>query len=123
MRTIRPAEAADGVHCTLWLVAVVCFGPLTLALSRRERPKSHRYFTIAMVAVGLLGLVSFNLYGGGVGELPDLSVGFFVYVVLPFAGAAWLLAKSWRFLLAPPCRFGLVPSRSVTRLPARSRSS
>ena len=62
-----------------------------------------RLFTIGMVAVGLATLLSFNWPIVGA-ELSDfaylISVGGLIYTVLPLAGASWLLAKSWRFLLA-----------------------
>ena len=150
----------------LWLVAVVCFGPLTLmwllgvlylwfwiavisarladperfapdpsvsiwdvawpvgwwviggfiglvgvvrvlTLSRRGPPKSHRVFTIGMVAIGVITLLSFHwpLVGAELSDFAYLiSVGGLTYTVLPFAGAAWVLAKSWRFLLARSVR-------------------
>ena len=72
-----------------------------------RRPESHRYVTIAIVAVGL-ALLIFDL-PMIVDPTPAFSDGRslvcpLVYAVLPFAGAAWLLAKSWRFLLAGPVR-------------------
>lgn len=75
-----------------------------LSLPRPERPKSHRVFTIAMVAVGITALLIFDL-PIAVGLLTDFSEGvpvgaIAVYIVLPFAGAAWLLSKSWKFLIA-----------------------
>jgi hypothetical protein len=75
-----------------------------LTLPRRQRPRSHRWFTIAMVAVGLAALAIFNV-DRLVRVFADprdtfLSAGFVVYVALPFIGSAWLLAKSWEFLLA-----------------------
>jgi len=164
MRTDSESAVPDGPRWSLWLVAVVCFGPLAvvlllgvlvlpfwvgmlvaqvteperfahdlsgsiwhfvwpiglviagligitglvrvLTLSRRERPKSHRVFTIGMVAVGLAALMIFDL-PIAIGVLSDFSegipvAGIAIYMLLPFAGAAWLLFKSWRFLLAVP---------------------
>jgi cell division protein FtsW (lipid II flippase) len=67
-----------------------------LTLSRRERPKSHRFFTIGMVAVGLVTLLVFHQP-----DLSDLiSLAGVVFLVLPFTGAARLLRKSWKFLVA-----------------------
>jgi hypothetical protein len=56
-----------------------------------------------MVAVGLAALLGFS-YPIGFADLADRRdlVGFVVIVLLPFIGAAWLLVKSWRFLLAGP---------------------
>jgi hypothetical protein len=71
-----------------------------LTLSRRERPASHRYFTLGMVAVGIATLVTFQV-DGGMPELADVfSISGLCFIVLPFAGAAWLLSTSWRFLFA-----------------------
>jgi len=176
MRVDTESDRRDMPRWALWLVAGVCFGPLTLmwllgvlylwfwiavisvrladperlahdpsatiwdvawpvgwwviggflglvglvrvlTLSRREPPKSHRIFTIGMVAVGLITLLSFHwpLVGAESSDLAYLiSVGGLTYTVLPFAGAAWLLAKSWRFLIAGSVRPG-VESRSRLR--------
>ena len=68
-----------------------------LTLSRRERPKSHRVFTIGMVAVGLAAVVAFNWpidFEGGI-DVPTI-----LFVLLPFAGTLWLLFASRKFLLA-----------------------
>jgi hypothetical protein len=55
-----------------------------------------------MVAVGLMTLLASE---GGIPAVSDVvSVGGVLYLVLPFTGAAWLLAKSWRFLLAASVR-------------------
>jgi len=165
MRVDTESDRREMPLWALWLVAVVCFGPLTLmwllgvlllpfwvemlvtqlaeperfapapdasmwvtavpiawviggligligiirvlTLARRERPKSHRFFTIGMVALGLATLLSFHwpLVGAEFSDLAYLiSVGGLTYTVLPFAGAAWLLVKSWRFLLAGSVR-------------------
>src|SRR6185503_2615473 len=170
MRVDDESDRRDVPRWALWLVAVVCFVPLTLmwllgllyvllwigmmperlthdpsatiwdvawpvgwwvlggfiglvglvrvlTLSRREPPKSHRLFTIGMVAVGLVTLLSFHwpLVGAEFSDFVYLiSVGGLTYTVLPFAGAAWLLAKSWRFLLAGSVRPD-VESRSRLR--------
>lgn len=165
MRIASESDRRDIPRWALWLVAVVCFGPLTLTwllgvlllpfwvgmlgvlraeperfaddpsatpwvaalpiglviggfigliglvrvltLSRRERPQSHRLFTIGMFAVGLITLLTFNqpFVAGGISDLSDvISVAGFVYLLLPLTGAAWLLAKSWQFLLAASVR-------------------
>lgn len=162
MRINSESDRRDMPPWALWLVAVVCFGPLTLTwllgvllvpfwirmlrvlmleperfahdpsanvwvvalpigleiagliglfglirvltLSRLERPKSHRLFTIGMVGVGLAALLAFHFVGGGTALSEVFSVGGLVYLVLPLMGAAWLLAKSWRFLLAASIR-------------------
>jgi hypothetical protein len=162
MRTFRRSDVVDDVPIwSLWVVALVCFAPVTalwllgvlvapfwvsmiavlltnperfaadsaealwgsiaaltyvvagfvgllgllrvLTLPRRERPRRHRFFTIGMVAVGLAALLGFS-YPIGVADLADGRdlVGLIVIVALPFIGAAWLLVKSWRFLLAGP---------------------
>ena len=161
MRVASESDRREVPCWALWLVAVVCFGPLTLmwllgvlyvvlwavilapqlaqpellgvelselvrelawsiaqviggfiglvglvrvlTLPRRERPRSHRIFTIGMVVIGLLTAVSFHqpFVEGGMPDVSEIvSVAGVVYLVLPFAGAAWLLAKSRRFLLA-----------------------
>ena len=165
MRVASESDRRDVPRWALWLVAVICFGPLTLVwllgvlmtpiwigmlaallaeperfahdpsatawvvalpialviggligligivrvltLSRRERPKSHRSFTIGMVAFGLVTVLSFTwpIVGAEFSDFAYLiSVGGLTYTVLPLAGASWLLAKSWRFLLAGPGR-------------------
>jgi hypothetical protein len=176
MRVASESDPRDVPRWALWLVAVVCFGPLTLTwllgvlvtpiwigmlaallaepelfahdpsatpwvvalpivlvvggligligiirvltLSRRERPKSHRLFTIGMVAVGLVTLLTFHwpLFGAEFSDFAYLiSVGGLTYTVLPFAGTAWLLAKSWRFLLARSVRPDVESRRSGFR--------
>jgi hypothetical protein len=161
MQSASEADVDDAPRWALWLVALICFGPLTLTwllgvlilpfwagllaellsepehfahdpsatiatvalpiglviggfiglvgllrvltLSGRERPKSHRIFTIAMVAVGLVTLLAFHrpFVEGGIDGLADvISVAGVVYLVLPLAGAGWLLCKSWRLLVA-----------------------
>lgn len=161
MRIDIESDRRELPRWTLWLVAVVCFGPLTLmwllgvlimpiwiamltallaepdrfahdpdvgtwvvalpiglvlggligligiirvlTLSRRERPKSHRLYTIGMVAVGLVTVLAFNQTE--LSEVSDLiSVVGLVNLVLPLAGAAWLLAESRRVLFADPGR-------------------
>ncbi len=164
MRTATESDVPSVPRWSLWLVATLCFGPLTgvlllgvlvlpfwvgmlaallieperfahdlsiwhiawpialvisgliglvglvrvLTLSRREQPTSHRVFTLAMVAVGLTALMIFDLpiVAGVFSDFSDgvPVAGVAVYIVLPFAGAAWLLAKSWRFLIAVPGR-------------------
>ena len=96
-----------------WPMALVLCGGIglvgllrVLTLSHRRRPTSHRLFTLGMVAAGLVPLLVFDAWIV-VGTLSDLSAGIpvaglFIFLVLPFAGAAWLLAKSWRFLFAGP---------------------
>ena len=176
MRVDSESDRRDVPRWALWLVAVVCFGPLALTwllgvllvpfwigmlsvllteperfahdpsatiwvaalpiglviggfiglvgvvrvltLPRRERPKSHRLFTIGMVGVGLVTLLTFNqpFAEGGISDLSEvISAGGLVYLVLPFTGAAWLLAKSWRFLLAGSHRQDVESRRSRIR--------
>jgi hypothetical protein len=75
-----------------------------LTLSHCGRPKFHRLLTIGMVGVGMTALLAFH-FVGGLSDLAEVfSVRGLVYLVLPFAGTAWLLAKSWRFLLAGSVR-------------------
>jgi len=159
MQFVSGAEIDDVPRWLSWLVALVCFGPLTLTwllgvlllplwigmlaellsepeqfahdpsatvgtfalpfglviggfiglvgmlrvltLPSRERPTSHRIFIIGMVAVGLVTLLAFNQPF----ELADLvSVAGLVYLVSPLAGAAWVLGKSWRSLVAGAVR-------------------
>ena len=175
MRIVSESDRREMPRWALWLVAVVCFGPLTLTwllgvlllpfwigmlrvlilepehfahdpsanvwvvalpiglviggliglvglvrvltVSRRERPKSHRLFTIGMVAVGLVTMLVFNQpFVGGISELSGVvSSGSLVYLVLPFTGAAWLLAKSWQFLLAASVRPDVASRGSTIR--------
>ena len=157
MRVDKESDRREIPRWALWLVAVVCFGPLTLmwllgvlimpiwiallaallvkpegfaqdpdasigvvalpiglviggligligivrvlTLSRLERPKSNRLFTLGMVVVGFVTVLAFNQ--PGMSELSDIiSVAGLVNFVLPLAGAAWLLAISRRFLFA-----------------------
>lgn len=165
MRVDTESDRREMPRWALWLVAVVCFGPLTLmwllgvvyvvvwvailapqlaqpepfavdvsellrdlvwsfaqviggciglvglvrvlTLSRRARPKHHRVFTIGMVVIGLLAALSFHqpfTEGGMLDISAIISIWGLVYLVLPFTGAAWLLAKSRRFLLAATVR-------------------
>jgi hypothetical protein len=62
-----------------------------LALSRREAPLQPSSATSVMLLVGLLTLVSFNLYSGG---LPGNTSALMVYVVLPGIGSLHLLFLS-----------------------------
>jgi hypothetical protein len=78
-----------------------------LTLPRRERPRRHRVFTIGMVAIGLTGLALFDLpFIGSFADVSGVADGaplvraLAIYFLLPFGGAAWLLAKSWKFLVA-----------------------
>jgi hypothetical protein len=165
MRTDSKADVDDVPRWALWLVALVCFGPLTfmwllgvlylllwvailvpqlaqpeslgvelsellrelvwpiaeviggfiglvgvvrvLTPSRRERAKSHRIFTIGMVVIGLLTALFFHqpFVEGGMPDVSEIvSVAGVAYLVLPFTGAVWLLARSWQFLLAASVR-------------------
>jgi hypothetical protein len=163
MRFVNDAEESPKSSSTLWLVAAVCFGPLTLVLllgvlmlplwfamltdllmqpehyahdpgatvqnvarpiayvlcglvgltglvrvltlSRGTRPRSHRYFTIGMIATGLAALLVFDVgrIVRAIAEFPDgiLDAATLVYVVLPLTGAVCLLAMTWRQLIAP----------------------
>jgi hypothetical protein len=125
----EPERFAHDASATSWIVALpiaLVIGGLigligivrVLTLSRHERPKSHRLFTIGMVAVGLVTLLSFDwpLVGPEFSDFADLvSVGGLIYTLLPFAGAAWLLAKSWRLLLAGSARQGVESGSSRLR--------
>jgi hypothetical protein len=117
-------DAAGSVLDLAWPIAVVFAGFVgivgllrVLTLSRSERPQRHRVWTICMVAIGLAGLAIFDAPWLGVFE--DLSdgipfLGLLIYVLLPFGGAAWLLAKSWRYLVARrPARQATPPSGSI----------
>ena len=107
---VKPEGFAQDPDASLWVVVLpigLVIGGLigligiirVLTLSRRERPKSHRLFTIGMVAVGVVTVLAFNQ--PEMSELSDLiSVAGLVTLLLPFAGAAWLLAISRRFLFA-----------------------
>jgi hypothetical protein len=104
-------DASGSLWDFVWPIALVIFGFIglvglarVLTLSHRERPKSHRVVTLGIVAAGLVPLLVFDTYL--VGRLvADFSEGIplaalAIYLVLPFSGAAWLLLKSWPFLIA-----------------------
>jgi hypothetical protein len=109
---VEPERFAHDPSATPWVVALpigLVIGGLVgliglvrvLTLSRRERPKSHRIFTLGMVAVGLVTLLVFRSPSIGMPDFSEvISAGGVVYLLLPFTGAAWLMAKSWRYLLA-----------------------
>jgi len=138
METTAPSTVHHVSRWSLWLVACVCFGPLTLALlfgvlmlplwigmlamalsepgrfadaagapiSAVVWPICHVVggvvFTIRMVAAGFAALATFDwTVFGGSENLADVGsvAGLAVCVVLPFNGAAWLLAMSWRSLI------------------------
>lgn len=100
---------------SIWPTALVLSGIIgfaglvrVLTLPRDRRPESTRVLTVAMVAIGLTALAIFDL-SIVVGTLSDLSAGIpvagiVIYIVLPFAGAAWLMSQSWRYLFAGPGR-------------------
>lgn len=72
----------------------------------QERPESVRFITIAMVAIGLLSLLVFDLPFFATIIAFDFTegfpvTGFAVYLLLPITGAAWLLSRTWKFLIAP----------------------
>lgn len=112
----HPERFAHDPSATPWVVALPiglviggCVGLIglirVLTLSRHERPKSHRLFTMGMVAVGLTALLAFHFAEGEVFALSEvIAAAGIVYLVLPFAGVILLLATSWRFLLADPVR-------------------
>lgn len=120
------ANEPEAIWSVVWAIAHVIAGGVGLAgvlrvltLPRFRRPKSHRIFTIGMVVVGLATVLTFNLPI----SLEDVSdflhgrnaAAFLVPLVLPFMGAAWLLAKSWRYLLAAPVRADVATRGSRTR--------
>jgi hypothetical protein len=58
-----------------------------------------------MVIIGLAALILFDLFIVAPGFLSGPSEDFpfaatAVYVVLPFLGSAWLLKRTWKFLIA-----------------------
>ena len=129
MLAVQLAEPERFAHdsAPIWAgvspIAYVCAGFIglvglvrVLTLPRRERPKSHRYFTIAMVAVGLAAVLIFEFpwfTGDPVDFIePANLAAFLVYFALPVTGTVWLLAKSWRFLLAAPGRAHVAMARS-----------
>ena len=110
-----PERFADAAGTSVWVAFwPICYvlGGLVglagllrvLAPSRRARPERHRVLTLAMIGIGFAALAMFNVpfltgpwdFAGGF-----LDAGLAIYVVLPFGGGAWLLAKSWTFLIAP----------------------
>ena len=176
MRTCDESELRTAPRWSLWLVALICFGPLTalwllglllvplwilliavqlaqpehfahewpetiwytalpvayviagsiglVGLVRvltlpHERPKRHRYITIGMVAVGLIGLLAFELplFTGDPSDWTDgrtVAEALLLWV-LPMTGLAWLLAHSWRYLLAGLVRPNVATRRSGPR--------
>jgi hypothetical protein len=105
---VEPQRFGDpSIWVVVWPIAFVLSGLVGLAgllivltLSRRKRPESHRFLVIGMVAVGLAGLALFHSYRGDSWELPDLSIPTVILFVLPLVGATWVLATSWRVLIA-----------------------
>jgi hypothetical protein len=128
---VQLAEPERFAHdsATIWdsvsPIAYVCAGFIglvglvrVLTLPGRERPKSHRYFTIGMVAVGLTAVLIFE-FPWFTGDLADFFepanlAAFLVYFALPVTGTVWVLAKSWRFLLAAPVPAHVAMPRSRT---------
>jgi len=109
----EPERFAHDPNANIWVLAlpiglvigglIGLIGVIRVLTLSRERPKSHRFFTIGMVAVGLVTALTFNQpygEGGAIDFSAVMSVPGFILVVLPFMGSALLLAKSWRFLLA-----------------------
>ena len=108
-----PHESSEVLVGTVWPILLVVSGIIgligllrVLTLPRRGRPTSSRVLTVGMIAVGLIALAVFDL-GIVAGVLSDFSAGIpiagiVVYIALPFAGAAWLLSKSWKYLFAGP---------------------
>jgi len=92
-----------------------------LTLPRRE-PKTHRFFTIAAVAVGLTGLAIFDLpflldaASGFSDGIPVMPIA--LYLVLPFTGGAWILAKSRKFLFAGKAAVAPMMRRATVTMPA-----
>jgi len=90
----------DGAGATMWdavwpmifvlcgLVGVIGLVRTLLVLSRKERPLRRSLTTVMMIAVGLLGLISFDVRGGG---FPSAIPALLVYYVLPGIGSAHLL--------------------------------
>jgi uncharacterized protein with PQ loop repeat len=109
---IDVAEASGGhtVWLVIWPIVFVVGGLIGLVgllrvlifLSRRQRSSRGRRLTLAMVAIGLVDLLSFNLYGillTGEFELPELDAALLVYWLLPLGGALHFLYLSRRGLL------------------------
>lgn len=110
-------EPSSTMWDTLWPIICVVTGGVglvgllrVLTLSHRERPPSHRWFTLGMVAVGFAALLIFDLpmLDLTIADLVDADaealVALLVYCVLPLVGGAWLIARSAPFLFADPRR-------------------
>jgi hypothetical protein len=99
-------SAWEPVWSILYVVSgfVGLVGLLRVLTLPQERPESNRVFTVAMVAVGLVALLVFDieLLNGIVSDLSEgiPVVGVAIYIALPFTGAAWLLFRSWKLLFA-----------------------
>jgi hypothetical protein len=119
-------ESSGSIWDFAWPMGLVASGFIglvglirVLTLSHRERPKAHRVFTLGTVAVGLAPLLIFDGWIVA-GAVLDVSEGvpvaaLAIYVVLPLTGAAWLLAKSWRYLFAGPTHEPLHVRKRATR--------
>ena len=110
---VAPEHFAHDPDANIWVVAlpiglvigglIGLVGMLRVLTLSRERPVSHRIFTIGMVGIGLATVLTFNppFVEGGISDLADfISVAGLVYLVLPFTGAALLLATARRSLFA-----------------------
>ena len=90
----------DGAGRTMWdviwpmtfvlggVIGLVGLIRMLAVLSGGERPFPRSRLTAAMILIGLIALVSFNLYGG---NLPGNFVALLVYYVLPGIGSIHLL--------------------------------
>jgi len=116
MRVASESDRRDVPRWALWLVAVICFGPsaLTWVLGVLSMP-----IWIGMLTAVLAQPERFAHDPSAtpwVAALPiGLVIGGLTFTVLPLAGTALLLAKSWRFLLASSVRSDVESRRSRRR--------
>ena len=102
----------ESVWLAIWPIVFVVAGLIGMVglfrvlifLTRRKRSSRGRKLTLAMVSIGLVALLSFNLYpfllGAGF-ELPDVDAALFIYWLLPLGAALHLLYLSRQGLLFP----------------------
>ena len=71
--------------------------PVAFTVPSRRRPMSSELAIVLLLLCAAIAMFAINK--------PRMdAVALIILTVLPFTGAAWLLAKSRKFLLAPPAR-------------------
>jgi hypothetical protein len=110
--SLAGGSGGESVWLVIWPIVFVAAGLIGMVgllrvlifLTRRKRSSRGRRLTLAMVSIGLVALLSFNLYPFLLGvefELPDVDVALFVYWLLPLGAALHLVYLSRQGLLFP----------------------